>query len=169
MTAIRPAAPADVPQVLGLIRQLAAFERAPDAVRSSEAQLAQALFPAGGAPLVHCFVAERGGAIVGMALWFVSYSTWEGKHGIFLEDLFVAPAARGAGIGRALLASLAAEAERRGFRRVEWSVLDWNTPARDFYGAMGAAALTEWVPYRISGEALAALARGGTGADAAAT
>lgn len=155
---IRDAQLGDVPALLGLIRELADYEREPGAVRSTEADLAQALFPADREPLVHCRVAEVDGTIVAMAIWYVSYSTWEGRHCMYLEDLYVRPAHRGAGIGTELLAGLAAEALRRGFPRLEWWVLHWNTPARDFYGELGAAPMDEWVPYRVAGAALQRLA-----------
>ena len=170
MIAVRPAAPGDVPEILRLVRQLAAYEREPDAVVATPEHLAAALFPSAGAPLVHAHVATVGGDGAGIAVWFGSFSTWEGRLGIYLEDLFVVPEHRASGVGRALLAELAAEAMRRGYRRVEWSVLDWNEPARRFYRAIGAADLTQWVPNRLAGDALQALADLAPGTpDAAAT
>lgn len=159
---IRAAQPSDVPAILGLIRELAHYEREPDAVLSSEADLAGNLFPTDRPPLVGCLVADIDGHVVGIAIWFVSYSTWEGRHGIYLEDLYVQPDRRGSGLGRGLLAELAAEAVRRGYPRLEWSVLTWNTPALDFYAGLGGQPMREWMPYRISGAALQRLA----GADA---
>lgn len=160
---IRPAEPADVPAILRLIHELADYEREPDAVRSSTADLAANLFPAGRDPLVGCLVAAVAGQVVGMAIWYVTYSTWEGRHGLYLEDLYVQPAHRGAGLGKALMSELAAEAVRRGYPRLDWSVLDWNTSARAFYTAIGGQPRSDWLPYRISEEALRRLA----GADAA--
>lgn len=159
MTDVRPAKPDDVPQILGLIRGLAAYEREPDAVRTTTVDLQRALFPREGAALVHCHVAG-GRELTGMALWFVSFSTWEGRHGLHLEDLFVLPQHRGQGIGRALLAAVAAQAVSRGCARLEWSVLDWNTPARRFYQSLGARPMGEWVPYRLTGPELRMLASG---------
>jgi GNAT superfamily N-acetyltransferase len=168
---IRPARPDDVPAIHDLIRELAAYEREPDAVQARPEDLQQALFA--DVPLLHAFVAELDDrsdppAVVGVALWFVSYSTWRGLHGIWLEDLFVRPAARRLGLGRALLAELAAEAVRRGYARLEWNVLDWNAPALGFYAGLGAQPLTEWTVHRLDGDALRSLARTGPdGPDAA--
>jgi GNAT superfamily N-acetyltransferase len=158
VTSIRPARASDVPGILQFVRDLAAYEREPDAVLATEEDLTAALFPAGGEPLAHALVAEADGALAGMAIWYVAFSTWEGRHGIFLEDLYVRPEHRTAGIGRLLLAQLAAEAVRRGYPRVEWSVLDWNASARGFYERLGGRAMTSWVPYRLAGPALHALA-----------
>jgi GNAT superfamily N-acetyltransferase len=157
---IRPAEPADVPAIHDLVHELAAYEREPDAVQATADDLGTALFAEH--PLLHGLVAEldRGSRqVVGMALWFVSYSTWRGRHGIWLEDLFVRPSARGLGLGRALLAELAAEAGRRGYARLEWSVLDWNEPALRFYTGLGAEPLTDWTVHRLTGDTLTALAR----------
>lgn len=147
-----------MPAILHLVRDLAAYEREPDAVTATEQDLRAALFPAAGEPLVHALVAEVDGAVAGIAIWYVSFSTWEGRHGIFLEDLYVRPEHRSAGLGRALLAGLAAEAVSRGYPRLDWSVLDWNAPARGFYERLGAQPMSEWIPYRSSGPALHALA-----------
>jgi GNAT superfamily N-acetyltransferase len=156
---IRPAVPGDVPAIVEMVYELADFEHARDECHLTEAQLHTALF--GPSPAVFCHVAEPHGAPVGMALWFVTYSTWEGVHGVYLEDLYVRPAARGTGAGRALLAALAEICVARGYRRLEWSVLDWN-PAREFYEHLGAAPKSasgqQWVPYRLHGAPLAALA-----------
>jgi GNAT superfamily N-acetyltransferase len=149
---IRPATPNDVPAVLTLIRELAAYEREPDAVVATEDGLAAALF--GAAPAVFCHVAEDGGEVVGFALWFRNFSTWLGRHGIYLEDLYVRPSHRGRGLGRALLATLADLARERGYGRVEWAVLDWNTPAQEFYRALGAVPMDDWTVWRLAGEAL---------------
>ena len=151
----RPATPADVPELLAMIRELAEFERMPDEVLATEEHLHGTLFAA--TPAVFAHVAEVDGEVVGMAVWFASYSTWLGSHGLYLEDLYVRPGHRGGGAGRLLLQTLAGVCRERGFERFEWSVLDWN-PARGFYEALGAEALPEWVRYRVSGEALDRLA-----------
>lgn len=155
---VRPARPDDVPAVHALVRELAAYEREPDAVEATAADLRDALF--GDDPRVHCLVAERDDVVVGTAVWFVTFSTWRGRHGIWLEDLVVGEAARGHGVGRALLAGLAAECARRGWTRLEWAVLDWNAPAQGFYRALGAAPQEEWTTWRLDGDALAHLAEG---------
>ncbi len=152
---VRPAAVGDVGALLGLIRDLATYEREPDAVEAEEGLLAAALFA--GAPSVFAHVAEDRGELVGMAIWFVNFSTWTGRSGIYLEDLFVRPAHRGRGIGRALLAELATIAADRGYARIDWSVLDWNHSAIRFYRSLGAVPMDDWTGYRLSGEALTAL------------
>lgn len=157
--AIRSATPADVAIILGFVRELAAFERAPDAVHATEAMLADALF--GEDAVAEAVIAEVDDAAIGFALFFRNFSTWTGKPGLYLEDLYVTPQARGAGAGKALLVHLAGLAVARGYARFEWSVLDWNTPALDFYGAMGAEAMDEWTVQRVAGPALAALAARG--------
>lgn len=160
----RPARPDDVTAVLGLVRELAEYEHASDQVRASVDDLSAALFGpfgsegAAGGPRVSALVAESDGRVVGIAVYFVSFSTWTGRHGIYLEDLYVTPAERRRGVGRALLARLAAEAVANGWSRLEWSVLDWNTPAIEFYRACGAQALSEWTTFRVCGESLQALA-----------
>lgn len=159
-TRVRAAEPGDVQALHELIRDLARYEREPDAVEATASDLGAALFA--DRPLLHGFVAEVAGPdgfdVVGMALWFVSYSTWRGRHGLWLEDLFVRPEHRGLGLGRALLAALAAETVARGYARLEWNVLDWNTPALGFYAALGAEALTEWTVHRLADDALRTLA-----------
>lgn len=153
---IRPAVPGDVPAIVGLVREFATYERAPDQVELTDELLTAALFAEH--PAAFCHVAEHDGTVVGMALWFVNFSTWVGKHGIYLEDLFVTPDARRQGHGRALLATLAAVAAERGYGRLEWAVLDWNEPAIEFYRSIGAVPMDEWTVHRVSGPALIALA-----------
>jgi GNAT superfamily N-acetyltransferase len=145
---IRPAREDDVPVIASLVRELAEYEREPDAVEATEDDLRAALF--GPSPAVFCHVAEHDGEVVGIAVWFLNYSTWTGRHGIYLEDLFVRPAARGTGLGKALLTNLIDIARERGYGRVEWSVLDWNTPAHDFYRALGARPMDEWTTWRVN-------------------
>lgn len=156
MIAIRPAMPADVPVILRFVRELAAFEREPDAVRATEAMLAAALF--GDRPAAEAVLAEMAGEPVGFALFFHNFSTWEGRRGLYLEDLYITPAARGQGAGAALLRHLAALAVARDCARFEWSVLDWNEGAIAFYRAMGAVGQEEWTVQRVSGDALMRLA-----------
>lgn len=156
MTRIRAAVPEDAATILRFVRELAAFEREPDAVEASEAMLADALF--GAAPAAEAVIAEAGGIPVGFALFFHNFSTWTGRRGLYLEDLYVTPEARGAGVGQALLRHLAGIALDRGCARFEWSVLDWNAGAIRFYRAMGAVGQDEWTVQRVSGAALARLA-----------
>jgi len=153
---IRPATVDDVPVVTRLVRELATYEREQDAVVATEEHFRTALF--GPDPRVHCLVADDDGATVGFAIWFVSFSTWLGTHGIYLEDLFVRPEARGGGHGRALLTELARIAVERGYGRVEWAVLDWNVDAQGFYRSLGAAPQDEWTTWRLTGGALRELA-----------
>jgi GNAT superfamily N-acetyltransferase len=155
---IRSATPADIAVIRQLIVDLAVYEREPDAVKASEADLHQALF--GDRPLAEAVLAEVDGAAVGVALFFTNFSTWAGRGGLYLEDLFVKPEARGQGVGKALLVHLAGVAVARGYARFEWSVLDWNEPAIGFYRALGAKAQDEWTVMRVEGAALAALAKG---------
>ena len=152
---IRPAVPGDAPLVLALIRELADYERLAHEVTAAEADVRAALF--GPAPRVFCDVAERQGAPAGCAIWFYSFSTFRGRHGIYLEDLFVRPEHRGRGIGRALLAHLARRCLDEGLARLEWSVLDWNEPALRFYRALGAVPMDGWTTQRLDGEELRAL------------
>src|SRR5258708_18732893 len=156
MLNIRPATPADVPQILSFIHDLAAYEREPDAVHATEADLLRDGF--GPVKRFDCLIAEWSGAPAGLALYFHNYSTWLGHAGIYLEDLFVRPAFRGKGIGKALLTRVAAIAVEEGCPRLEWSVLDWNQPSIDFYHQMGAVMKSEWKGMRVSGDALPALA-----------
>lgn len=156
--AIRPATPADLPLIAQLIRDLAAYEQLADAVRFDEAVLGEKLF--GRRPYAEVLIGEIDGAAMGFALFFHNFSTFEGRPGIYLEDLFVRPEARGSGLGKALLARLAATALQRDCARLEWSVLDWNAPAIGFYRALGARAMDEWTVMRVDGEALARLGAG---------
>lgn len=156
MTLIRPATRADVPLILSLVRELAEYEREPDAVTATEPMLEEALF--GAKPYAEAVIAEVEGTAVGFALYFFSFSTWTGRPSLYLEDLFVRPESRGHGSGKALLRHLAGIALDRGCGRFEWSVLDWNTPAIDFYRAMGAQPMDEWTVQRVTGEALVRLA-----------
>lgn len=154
---IRPAVVEDVPVVLRLIRELAEYEKALDEVDTTEEQLRESLFPEGREAAVFCHVAEVDGEVVGCALWFLSYSTWTGTHGIWLEDLYVTPAQRGSGLGQALLRTLAGICVERGYHRLEWWVIDWNTPSIGFYESIGALPQDEWIRYRLDGDALGAL------------
>lgn len=157
-TDIRPATPQDVPLILQFIRDLAEFEREPDAVKATEAMLHDALY--GPTAVAEAVIAEIEGKPMGFALFFRNFSTWTGKTGLYLEDLYVTPEARGAGVGTALLRHLAKIAHDRGYGRFEWAVLDWNQPAIDFYEKMGAQAMDEWRIRRVTGEALVRLAAG---------
>jgi GNAT superfamily N-acetyltransferase len=157
---IRPATVSDVPDLLRLVRALADYEKEPDAATATPAQFEAALFPRDGDPTAYALVGVREGAVVGMALWFRSFSTWTGEAGIWLEDLFVQPDQRGGGLGQALLARLAELCVERGWTRLEWAVLDWNTPSIEFYRARGARPLADWTTFRLDGEALARLAAG---------
>ena len=153
MSVIRPATANDVPAILQMIHDLAIYEKEPDAVRNTPEMLHAALF--GENPRIFATMAENdAGDVQGFALWFLNYSTWEGVHGIYLEDLYVKPEARGAGHGKALLRHLAATAVDRGYARVEWSVLDWNEPSINFYKNLGAAAMDDWSTFRLTGAAL---------------
>jgi GNAT superfamily N-acetyltransferase len=163
---VRPIRPADVPAVVTMVHELAEFERAPDECHLTVAQLNAALFTDKASLFGHVAFddrprGDRSGHSslqpIGCALWFLNFSTWHGVHGVYLEDLYVRPDARGVGAGRALLATLAELCVRRGYFRMDWWVLHWN-PARDFYHAIGAVAMDEWMPYRLTGPGLAALA-----------
>jgi GNAT superfamily N-acetyltransferase len=153
---VRPATPADVPTILRFVRDLAEYEREPDAVEATEPMLHDALF--GTSAAAEAVIAERDGQPIGFALFFHNFSTWKGRRGLYLEDLYVTPEARGSGAGRALLAHLAALAIDRGCARFEWAVLDWNAPAIGFYRAIGAVGMEEWTVQRLEGDALRALA-----------
>ena len=155
---IRHATSDDAALVLSFIRELAAYEREPDAVRATVESLGAQL--ASPTPPFECLVAEADGTACGFALFFQSYSTWRGRPGIYLEDLFVSEAARGRGIGKALLREVARVAVARGCARLEWAVLDWNQPAIDFYAALGATPMSEWTVFRLSDEPLRRLTQG---------
>jgi len=155
---VRPAAPTDATLIHALIRELAEYERLLDEVRATEADVAAVLF--GDAPRAFCDIGEADGTAVGFALWFYNVSTFEGRYGIYLEDLFVRPEARGLGAGKALLRRLAERCVAEGLARLEWSVLDWNAPAIGFYDSLGAGSQTEWTVRRLTGDALARLAEG---------
>jgi GNAT superfamily N-acetyltransferase len=155
---IRPATPDDVPEIYRLIRALAEYERSLDSATATEEDLQKALF--GDHPAVFAHAAEDGGQVVGFALWFLNFSTWTGQHGIYLEDLFVDKEMRGRGYGKALLTELARLCVERGYQRLEWVVLDWNTPSIEFYKSLGARPMDEWDTFRLSGSALHALGSG---------
>ncbi len=153
---VRPATPSDASLIHQFIRDLAEYEKLLDAVEATEADTAAA--PFGETPRAFADIAQIDGQPVGFALWFYNYSTFVGRHGIYLEDLFVRPAARGSGAGKALLAHLAKRCVAEGLGRLEWSVLDWNAPSIAFYDSLGAAAMDEWIIRRLTGESLKKLA-----------
>ncbi len=159
MLRIRRAVASDVPEILALIRELAEYERAPDEARATADDLLRDGFS--GSPRFFVELAEWDGRVAGFAFWFFSYSTWQGRPGLYLEDLFVRPALRGRGLGKALLVHLARVALAEGCGRFQWQVLDWNAPAIGFYETLGARRLGEWITMRVSGEGLARLAAGG--------
>jgi GNAT superfamily N-acetyltransferase len=159
-TTIRPAAPHDVPAILGLVHELATYEREPEAVEATAAHFREALFPLEQAPTTFAHVAVVDGTVVGMAIWYVTFSTWRGVSGIWLEDLFVSPEHRGSGLGKGLLATLAAVCAERGYGRLEWWVLKWNTPSVGFYDSIGGQPMGEWLTYRLDGRALDSMASG---------
>jgi GNAT superfamily N-acetyltransferase len=156
---IRRATPSDVDSMVALVHALADYEKAPEECHLTAEQLRTALF--GDSPALFGHVAEADGKVVGLALWFLNFSTWDGVHGIYLEDLFVQPAHRGSGLGKALLRALAEECVRHGYSRLQWSVLNWNQPSIDFYRALGALPLSEWTVFRLADEPLTALGRAG--------
>jgi GNAT superfamily N-acetyltransferase len=172
---IRPATPADVPEILAMVRDLADYERSLHEVETTEDQLVALLFGGtpeapgvaattpNGAPAAYAHVvehvdADRGTTLGAFALWFLNTSTWTGTHGVYLEDLYVRPELRGSGYGKRLLTALAQVCVDRGYRRLEWWVLDWNEPALGFYRSIGAAPMDEWTVQRVTGDALATLA-----------
>jgi GNAT superfamily N-acetyltransferase len=156
--AIRPARPGEAGLVLSFIRELAEYEKLAHEVEATEAAIADALF--GASPLVYCDIAEWSGEPAGFQVWFVNFSTFSGRYGIYLEDLFVRPALRGKGIGKALLAHLAKRCVENGWSRLQWSVLDWNTSSIEFYKSLGAELMDEWTVCKVTGEALKTLAKG---------
>ncbi|MDQ1629826.1 MAG: hypothetical protein QOI54_3570 [Actinomycetota bacterium] len=153
---IRPAVVEDVPLILAMVRELAQFERSLHEVRATEEMLRASLFAQ--QPAVFCHIAQDTDEPVGFALWFVNFSSWTGRHGIYLDDLYVRPAARNRGIGRRLLSTLAAICVERGYDRLDWWVLDWNADAIRFYRSIGATAMDEWTVQRLTGDALRAMA-----------
>jgi len=162
---IRPATERDIPQLAELIKELALYEKEPDAAIATAADIHDLLFVGsatpGGVPASYCHVAvdeSQPDEVLGMALWFLNTSTWLGKHGLYLEDLYVRDSARGQGYGQQLLASLAAVCVERNYGRLEWWVLDWNSPAIDFYTSQGATPMSDWTTFRVSGPALTELA-----------
>lgn len=156
---VRRALPDDVPRICQLVRDLAAYERAPDEAQMTDDQLHRALF--GTEVSLYGHVAEANGAVIGFAVWFRNFSTWRGRHGIYLEDLFVEPEHRGSGVGRALLAALAQECVAQGYARLEWWVLNWNEPSIAFYRCLGAVAMDDWTVFRLTDQALSELAGSG--------
>ena len=146
---IRPARKDEASIILQLIKDLAEYEKAPDEVKAGEKEIIETIFADN--PKVFCDLVEVDGDIAGMAIWFLNYSTWQGKHGIYLEDLYVKPEYRGRGYGKALLQHLAGICNERGYGRFQWWVLDWNSPAIEFYRSLGAEAMSEWTVYRVSG------------------
>ena len=170
---IRPALPEDVPEILAMIRELADYERSLDEVEATAEQLTALLFGGlvdgvasttpSGAPAAYAHVVDHpdaGTRLGGFALWFLNTSTWTGTHGVYLEDLYVRPGLRGTGYGKRLLSALAQVCLERGYRRLEWWVLDWNEPALGFYRSIGAAPMDEWTVHRVTGTDLDALAAG---------
>jgi GNAT superfamily N-acetyltransferase len=157
MNEVRRVRESDVDSVVALVHDLAAHERAPAECHLTGEQLRRALF--GQNPALYGHVAEQDGAVVGFALWFLNFSTWRGVHGIYLEDLYVRPEARGAGLGKALLAALAQECVRNGYERLEWVVLEWLAPTIEVYTSLGAVPMDEWRIFRLTDEPLRALGR----------
>ena len=157
---VRPIRPDDVPAAVALVRELADYEKALHEARLTEEQLTGALF--GDSPALFGHVAEHDDQVVGIALWFLNFSTWRGTHGIYLEDLYVSSQHRGAGLGKELLRTLAAECVERGYSRLEWSVLDWNAPSIEFYKAAGAVPMDGWTVFRLTDDALTDFAEPGS-------
>jgi GNAT superfamily N-acetyltransferase len=156
---LRAAVESDLPELLRLVRALAAYEKEPDAVEATEDSYRAILFPPATAPTGFAEVVEVDGRLVGMAFWYVTFSTWSGRNGIWLEDFFVEPETRGQGLGHQLLSRLARICVLRGYPRLEWWVLDWNQSAIDFYQARGARGMGEWTHFRVDGSALDELGR----------
>jgi GNAT superfamily N-acetyltransferase len=157
---IREAKISDVQAIYDLIVELAIYEKEPDAVVASVEHIQENLF--GANPVAYCHVAEVDGQVVGIAIWFLNYSTWLGKAGLYLEDLFVKPEFRGSGLGLSLMKTLAQVCVDRGYERFQWWVLDWNEPSINFYKSIGAEAMDEWTVYRLSGSALNSFAASST-------
>ncbi|MBF6327136.1 GNAT family N-acetyltransferase [Nocardia transvalensis] len=155
---IRRATPDDVPALVQLVYDLAEYEKAGQECTLTPEQLHTALFGPSPALFAHVAHGDSSDEVLGCAIWFLNFSTWDGVHGIYLEDLYVKPEARGLGLGKALIAELAREAVAKGYSRVAWAVLDWNTPSIDFYKSLGAEPQDEWTGYRLSGDALGRLA-----------
>ena len=155
---IRRARPDEAGLVLSLVRELAEYEKLLHEVEATEADIGEALF--GPHPRLFCDIAEWNGEVAGFAVWFINFSTFSGRSGIYLEDLFVRPAQRGKGIGKALLSHLAKQCVANGWSRLQWAVLDWNTPSIEFYKSLGAVMLDEWTICKVAGPALTALAEG---------
>jgi GNAT superfamily N-acetyltransferase len=153
---IRYATKADIPSIHQLIKDLAEYERAPLEAKATIEQIEETIF--GDNPVAYCHVAEDNGQVVGISIWFLNYSTWVGKPGIYLEDLYVDPAYRGKGYGSAFLKELGKICVEREYERLQWWVLDWNQPSIDFYKSLGAVPMDEWTVYRVSGDALKKLA-----------
>jgi GNAT superfamily N-acetyltransferase len=153
---LRRARPGDEDGILACIQALADYEKEPDAVETTASDLRESLF--GPSPSVFAHVVEKNGRIIGIAVWFLNYSTWTGRHGVYLEDLFIRETERRHGYGRALLQALARVCAERGYRRFEWSVLDWNEPSIQFYRSLGAVGMEGWTVQRVTGDALARLA-----------
>jgi GNAT superfamily N-acetyltransferase len=158
-TTIRRAEPGDIPLIASLIRDLAEYERDPEAAKATDEDLRRALFSE--RPLAECLIGLVDGSAQGMALFFTNFSTWTGRPGLYLEDLFVRPEARGRGLGKSLLQAVAQLAAERGCARVEWAVIDWNEPAIGFYRSLGARPMDQWTVWRLDGDALAGVARAG--------
>ena len=156
---LRDATPADLDEICTLIRELAEYERAPNEVLATESQLHDVLF--GDCPAAQVLIGREGDEAVAFAVYFFNFSTWLGRPGLYLEDLFVRPALRGKGYGRALLVRLAQIAHERGCGRMEWAVLDWNEPAIQFYRKLGAQPMDEWTVFRLTGDGIAKLASAG--------
>jgi len=156
---IRQAVTADTPRILQLIKDLALYEKAPNEAIATLEQIEQSLFS--DRPSAYAHVAEVDGEVVGISIWFLNYSTWLGKPGLYLEDLYVDPVHRGKGLGLALLKELATICVERGYERLQWWVLDWNEPSIDFYKSLGAVAMDEWTVFRLSGDALQKFANEG--------
>ncbi|HYC99690.1 MAG TPA: GNAT family N-acetyltransferase [Phycisphaerales bacterium] len=157
---VRPATPADVPTIVALVKELAEYENAADQVVATDASMLRALFPVGGGgpPAAEALIGEIDGRPEGLALFFMNFSTWVGQQGVYLEDLFVRPSARGKGLGKALFLEVARISSSRGCTRMDWAVLNWNTSAIEFYKSLGAKGLSEWTIYRLANESLARIA-----------